>query len=1115
MKFKFQRIPYLIKNEAVTGIIRIMKISFIFLFIFSFQLLALNTKAQDAVIELKTNSMTVGQLINEIEKQTDYLVVYSNREVDANRKVDVQRKLDKVSSYLNDAFAGTDIGYDFENNYIVLMKKANRNATAIAEMIRSAQQQGKTITGKVVDANGEPIIGANIIEVGTTNGTVTDIDGNFSLKVADNATIRVSYIGYVEQEINTAGKTSFNITLVEDTQTLEEVVVVGYGTVRKRDLTGSVSQITADKFEKTSAISTMAALQGRIPGMSVTIGSGTPGDHGDVLIHGVQSINGTNAPIYVIDGTITDNSNNINPQDVATISVLKDASAVAIYGSRAANGVIVITTKRGKEEAPTITFRTEQSIQQEGNLRLKFVNADQWVELATEGYENASRTVPWSSDDLNALKGTNNIWPDLVKRTGYMTNNNLSVSGGSQKSTYFIALNYMYNKGIIQNQDYSRLNLRLNSDHKIGKFITFGHSFNLFASQKVTQREQDGRDTYHASFRYTPLNRMYESNGDFATINNTYLQGKTPSPLWMLANSDVSNHYKGISGNLYLSLDIIDGLKATVRQSIEWQNGRGSDFMGAMDSKYGMEGANVNTISKNSQDDLHYITDFLLDFNRTFKEVHNINALLGYSIEKSTSETLSGKRGDTPSNYIRYLDAGDPNTSTNGNNYIEWAFLSTFARVGYSYKDKYYINGTIRRDGTSRLIKNKYGAFPSVSAAWRITEESFMENFNWLNELKLRMSYGTVGNVQSITPYGTAVYLSQKNAVFNQKVTVGYTFANAVNTNLKWESTTKKNLGLDISVLRNRLYFIGDYYEEDTRDLLFEQPIPYSVGLSGSPYINAGLVRNRGFDIELGWRDVVSDWKYDINANFTHVKNKVIDLEGRNLMTSGIKEGYPVRSFFGYKSNGLIRTQEDLDSNPQYPGKNIGDIWLLDIDSYDADGNLTGKRDGKVDAADRTLFSDVFPDFSYGIFGSIGYKSLTLQVQLQGISGIKKNMLNGGWVTDRFNGEPNMEADYILDRFHITKNPDGKYPKVDASDSGQNGLFSDFWLVDASYLSIRNINLSYNFPARFANKLSSRDLSVYCGVQNLWTFGNEYAEISSTVSVPIPRTITFGLKFSF
>jgi TonB-linked SusC/RagA family outer membrane protein len=1092
----------------------IMRTVFILLFTCVFCSMAEMSYTQNARVTIHKRNATLREVLTEIENQTDYLFIYNN-EVNVNEKVSIRAKQQAVSNVLTSLLKDKDVSYSMEGNHIILSMIEKADDAEKEVVVAVVQQQKKTITGKVVDEHGEPVIGANIIETGTTNGTVTDVDGNFSLQVANDATIRITFIGYLEQSIPTAGKSAFSITLLEDTKALDEVVVIGYGTVRKRDLTGSVSQITADKFEKSSAISTMAALQGRIPGMSITIGSGTPGDHGDVLIHGVQSINGTNAPIYVIDGTITDNSNNINLQDVASISVLKDASAVAIYGSRAANGVIVITTKRGEDKVPTITFRTEQSIQQEGNLRLKFVNADQWLELATECYENARRTVPWSSDDLNVLKGTNNIWPDLVKRTGYMTNNNLSVSGGSQKSTYFIALNYMYNKGIIQNQDYSRLNLRLNSDHMIGKFITFGHSFNLFASQKSTQREQDGRDTYHASFRYTPLNRMYESNGDLATINNTYLQGKTPSPLWMLANSDVSNHYKGISGNLYLSLDIIDGLKATVRQSIEWQNGRGTNFMGAMDGKYGMEGANVNTINKDSQDDLHYITDFLLDFNRTFKEVHNINALLGYSIEKSTSETLFGKRGDTPSNYIRYLDAGDPNTSTNGNGYIEWAFLSTFARVGYSYKDKYYINGTIRRDGTSRLTKNKYGSFPSVSAAWRITEESFMENFNYINELKLRMSYGTVGNVQSITPYGTAVYLSQRNAVFNQKVTVGYTFANAVNTNLKWESTTKKNLGLDISVLRNRLYFIGDYYEEDTRDLLFEQPIPYSVGLSGSPYINAGHVRNRGFDIELGWRESVSDWKYDINVNFTHIKNKVIDLEGRNLMTSGIKEGYPVRSFFGYKSNGLIRSQEDLDSSPQYPGKNIGDIWLLDIDSYDADGNLTGKPDGKVDAADRTLFSDVFPDFSYGIFGSIRYKNLTLQVQLHGISGLKKNMLNGNWATDRFNGEPNMEADYILDRFHITKNPDGKYPKVDASDSGQNGLFSDFWLVDASYLSIRNINLNYNFPARFANKLSSTDLSVYCGVQNLWTFGNEYAEISSTVSAPIPRTITFGLKFSF
>ena len=676
----------------------IMRTVFILLFTCVFCSMAEMSYTQNARVTIHKRNATLREVLTEIENQTDYLFIYNN-EVNVNEKVSIRAKQQAVSNVLTSLLKDKDVSYSMEGNHIILSMIEKADDAEKEVVVAVVQQQKKTITGKVVDEHGEPVIGANIIETGTTNGTVTDVDGNFSLQVANDATIRITFIGYLEQSIPTAGKSAFSITLLEDTKALDEVVVIGYGTVRKRDLTGSVSQITADKFEKSSAISTMAALQGRIPGMSITIGSGTPGDHGDVLIHGVQSINGTNAPIYVIDGTITDNSNNINLQDVASISVLKDASAVAIYGSRAANGVIVITTKRGEDKVPTITFRTEQSIQQEGNLRLKFVNADQWLELATECYENARRTVPWSSDDLNVLKGTNNIWPDLVKRTGYMTNNNLSVSGGSQKSTYFIALNYMYNKGIIQNQDYSRLNLRLNSDHMIGKFITFGHSFNLFASQKSTQREQDGRDTYHASFRYTPLSRMYESNGDLATINNTYLQGKTPSPLWMLANSDVSNHYKGISGNLYLSLDIIDGLKATVRQSIEWQNGRGTNFMGAMDGKYGMEGANVNTINKDSQDDLHYITDFLLDFNRTFKEVHNINALLGYSIEKSTSETLFGKRGDTPSNYIRYLDAGDPNTSTNGNGYIEWAFLSTFARVGYSYKDKYYINGTIRRMG--------------------------------------------------------------------------------------------------------------------------------------------------------------------------------------------------------------------------------------------------------------------------------------------------------------------------------------------------------------------------------------------------------------------------------
>ncbi|KAA6332195.1 TonB-dependent receptor SusC [termite gut metagenome] len=405
-----------------------------------------------------------------------------------------------------------------------------------------------------------------------------------------------------------------------------------------------------------------------------------------------------------------------------------------------------------------------------------------------------------------------------------------------------------------------------------------------------------------------------------------------------------------------------------------------------------------------------------------------------------------------------------------------------------------------------------------------------MQQFNWLNELKLRGSWGIVGNVLALGSYSTATNLIPRNAVFNQKIMMGYTAAKAVNTNLKWESTTKKNIGLDVTVLNSTLYFVSDFYLEDTHDLLFEQPIPTSTGLgnssaegytgvSSNPYDNIGHVRNTGFNLELGYRKRIGNWSYDVSVNLSHVSNKVIDLKGlslldtdNNTMTQG---GYPVGSYYGYLTKGLFRTQADLDNNSKYLGSAIGDIWYLDVNGKDDNGNLTGKPDGKIDADDRVVFGKVRPDFSYGISGQAGYKNFTLQLQLQGIQGIDKYMRSGQWATDMFGGEANMEADYILDRYHPEKNPNGKYPKISRASSGHNDVFSDFWMIDGSYLSIRNVNLNYKVPENISGKkLWVKDLNVYCSVQNLYTFGNAYAEISNTVNIPIPRTWTFGLKFS-
>lgn len=1091
-----------LENPNLKLILRIMRISIFLLFFCVFSLMAEKSHSQKAKVTINQTNTQLESILNEIEAQTDYLFIYKeNVDVKTHKTIHVNSK--PVSEVLSTLLSGSSIAYKMEGNHIILTHNAISAIT---------QQQ---INGMVTDALGEPLIGVTVMLKGAIQGTVSDMDGKFSLLAEMGDVLIISYVGYTLQEVEIKDTKPLRVILKEDIELLDEVVVIGYGTVRKRSLTGAVSQLNSDQIQRSSVTNILQSVQGRIPGLQITPNSGQPGAGNDVLVHGTQSINGTNAPIYVIDGAITENIDGLNPQDIETFTVLKDASAVAIYGSRAANGVIVVNTKRGtQDDRTTISFKTEQSFQQESNLKFHFLNAAQWLEIATEAYTNGGKDVPWNNNDLEKLRGIDNCWPDLMKRTGYLTNNNLSITGGSKNSNYFISLNYLYNKGIIKDQNYNRLNLRLNSDHKIGSKIKFGHSINIFASQQDSQRDFDNLNTYSAAFRMTPFNGIYDENGDYAMITNSSLQIDSPSPAWMIDNSEKSIRNKGIDGNLYLSIDILKELKFTARASGEWKNCYTNDFIGAMDKKYGMQGSNVNKITKTNAETFHWITDYILDYQKVFKQHHELSVMLGYSVEKQTFEDLMGSRGNTPSNQIKFLNAGDPSTALNSNSWSEWSFLSQFGRLAYSYKDKYYFNGTLRRDGSSRLAKDKYGIFPSVSAAWRLGEEKFMSDLNWLNEFKFRLSWGKVGNVLSIDPYGTSVYLTQQNAVFNEKVTAGYSFTNAVNKDLKWESTEKKNIGFDLSMFNNTFYMVFDYYIEDTKNLLFNQPIATSVGLMGSPYINAGHIRNKGVDFEVGYRRTFGDWKFDVNINASHVHNEVIDLEGRDLITSGIKEGYPIGSFYGYVSNGIIRTQADLDNHPQYLGKQVGDIWFKDINGYDENGNLTGIPDGKVDTADRTLFGKIFPDISYGLAGSISYKNFTLQIQFQGVQGIQKNMLEGGLITDMFGGEPNAEADYIMDRYN-GNNTNGKYPRVVVGDPGRNQLLSDFWLVDASYLSIRNLNLNYNFPKTFCNRMGALGINAYVGVQNLWTFGNEYSEISNTRTIPFSRTCTFGLQVTF
>jgi TonB-linked SusC/RagA family outer membrane protein len=1148
MKFKFLRIPYLIKNEAVTGIIRIMKISFIFLFIFSFQLLALNTKAQDAVIELKTNSMTVGQLINEIEKQTDYLVVYSNREVDANRKVDVQRKSDKVSSYLNEAFEGTDIGYDFENNYIVLMKKANRNAAAIAEMIRSVQQQGKTITGKVVDVNGEPIIGANIIEVGTTNGTVTDIDGNFSLKVADNATIRISYIGYLEQEINTAGKTSFNITLVEDTQALEEVVVVGYGVQKKVNLTGSVASVKYDKeLENRPITDASQALSGKIPGVWVSQNSGSPGSDGATIrIRGYGTLNNTN-PLILIDG-IEGRLAEINPNDIESISVLKDAASAAIYGSKAANGVILIETKKGTGiEKISLNYNGYIGMQQLGRRYDIISNSAEYMEIWNAAVVNSGGDPLFPQDVINAFKTGNDPYKypntnyfDEVFRNALTTQHNLSATISNKTSNTYVSINYLKQDGIVKNTDANRYGITVNNSTKINNFLDIGARIRY--TRKISRQPYDGigRVIYMMANGH-PFSTPYLQDGKtFGGTQALYLSGPkagqpivdTRNPFPDLYNGENTYTNNFVKGNFFATLKLLEGLNLTAQYNGQYNNNLRDRYNELHFCYTDLEYHNQtkpldypSTLNRyRSSNDEYYSTFFTnINFDKTFNEIHEVSGVIGFQSESLDYRPMEAQKSDPPKEELHQVSSGTSNPIANGNKY-SWRMLSYFGRINYALYSKYLFEANIRADGSSRFAKdNRWGYFPSFSAAWRLSEEPFVEKFGIFDNFKIRASWGKLGN-QNIGE-GSNMYYFPYLKVIDQSYATSYNFGNqlapgaAITTltdpNITWETTTTTDIGVDLGFLRNRLTIESDYFVKNTSDIIVQLPIPLTMGGLNPPFENVGKMSNKGFEININWNDRIQQSKlsYNLGTNLTYVKNRVDKFRGGKSPDQLylIREGYSYKTLYGYIQEGVYQTNkeaaEHMKNNGYIPV--AGDLRYKDFNN-----------DGRLDYHDKREIGNTIPKFVYGINGSVTWKNFDLSFLFTGIGGVTGYFQNawtqplgisGGTVTKRWKDAWTNE------------NPSKQLPRIVVNDTW-NRQESSFWTCDMSWFKLKNLQLGYSFPQHISHQLFLQNLYVYLNATDLFTIVSDKYEgfdpERDTFSdgyghYPIPRIYSIGVNITF
>ena len=1125
-----------------------MKLTLLLSMITIFQLFATETYSQLTKLTLKLEDVKISDALKIIENQSEFFFLYSPKLVDVDRKVTVYAENESIKDILSDVF-------DEKVNFAVYDRQVILTPSDLAALSDAMQQQQK-VTGTITDKNGAPVPGANVVVTGTTTGAITDIAGKYSIAVPPGSkSLTFTFIGFEPQEIIIGKLTQINVTMAESAIGLDEVVVVGYGTQKKIDLTGSVSVVSVKEFDKAPVTDAVQAMQGKIAGVTIISNSGEPGADKMVRIRGVQSWGASTDPLYVIDGVTMDNMNSVSPNDIESISILKDAASSSIYGARAANGVVLITTKRGsKNSAMVISFETYAGVQQYSDLKPKLLNSTQWLMLDKESYENAGPAAldqsPYGTQspvDMNLFKDSsgkliNTDWLKTVSQPGRIQNYDLSISGGNEKSTYFTSASYFKQDGLILNTGADRISFRFNSNHKITDFIEFGNSVNIYSNS----REGGVGNPYFLAMGKNPLSRPYETDANGKIINYDYvrwytMEGGSVGPLIYAKEYSDATRLFGFVGNIFLKVKILPGLTFTPRVSIDYGSSQGTGFVPQLNILR-METQSINHVTKSQDYSFHWIADYMLNYEKTFNSVHNVSALLAYSQEEYKYEYLNGTRFGTPNNQIQYLDAGQIANQSVYNGFQDWAFVSYIGRIGYNYSEKYFVQGSVRRDGTSRFVgDNRWGVFPSVSAGWRISKENFFQPLlNIVNDFKIRGSVGVLGN-SNVGLYPTYATLNMNFAVMGptnaQYAVPGYALGEAINKNVKWESTLKKNIGFDASFFKSKVTLTADYYISNTTDLLYGKPLPLAAGKfygmgwlnPSDPTINGGEIENHGIELTLGYHDAKGAFTYGINGYLSIDRNEVVDLNGRDMREWGLEVGQPIWSYFGYNSNGIVKNQAILDANPYLTNPDndfsigLGDIWTIDVNGRDANGKLTGKPDGKITADDRGFIGKKYPDFTYGLSGNVSYKRWSLQIVGYGVKGIDLNTMVD--INGYFQYTSN-DITRVLDRWHATLNPNGNMPKVTKADDAGNAVrTASFWFSDASYFKISNVNLQYAVPENICQKMKMKKLEVYTSVQNFHTF-TKYpgGEVDVTdqgmwmqpvTKIPQPRTWILGLKVSF
>lgn len=1108
---------YCFKNPRFKQIFRIMRISTFLLMVCVFCSYAGNAHSQNAKVSIRMNNVKLDKILNEIENQTDYLFIYNNQ-VDINKITSVKVKNEAVAQVLDRILSGTGINYELEGTHIILTTEAIKDL--------HAQQQAKTVTGTVTDVSGEPIIGANIRIKGTTTGTITDIDGNFSIKAEPQSVIEVSYIGYLTQETVINNQKSIRFLLKEDTKTLDEVVVIGYGVQKKADLTGSVANINTEKLNTQSNANIGQALQGKIAGVDIVSQGGAPGSGTRIMVRGIGTLNNA-SPLYIVDGMYMNSIDHINPNDIASIDVLKDASSAAIYGSRAANGVIIVTTKEGSntEGKPIIDLSVNLGISTASKF-LDMLDAKGWAEVTTIARQAIGKPALDMATDL--ANKPDNDWQDIMFRPALMQNYNLSVKGGGKYSTYYTGLGYFNQDGIVKGTNYQRYNIQSKNDYKRGIFSAGTNLIISFSHDKPLHQELRG-GMIGTILQSVPTLEKYDDTreggygGTYGDVVNI------PHPLAIIDDNimDRYNENVKIFANLYAQIELFKGLKYKLNLTPDFSFERYKNYLNKYD--FGLATNSITQLTERQRRRRNILVENLLTFDRTFGE-HKISALAGYTYQDSRFRHIQAYGEGLPQG-LEEIDAATTNRSDEGNSWRS-VLTSILGRVFYSYQNKYLFTATIRRDGSSKFGKNnRYGYFPSFSLGWNVAEEKFMENVHWLDQLKLRGGYGVLGNQEIDNyQYSSTITTGINYPDGNGGLLQGAFPKNFANPDIKWEETAMTNVGIDFMAFNNRLSLTADYYVKNTKDILLTVPIPISSGGANDPIRNAGKIRNNGFEFNLGWMDQPNpDISYGINLIGSFNKNKVIAMgsesgsikggsTNQNITTSETKAGYPIGGYWLISTAGYFNSQEEVDAYAKdgkkiQPAAEPGDIKFVDANN-----------DGVINDDDRVFQGSPFPDFTFALNGNMRYKNFDLSIGLQGVLGNKIYNATRQTLEDVTKGSNFLAS--CLD-YWTPENKNASHPRLTWDDPNRNTRAeSDRYLENGSYLRLRSVQLGYTFPQTWF-KGAIQHARVYINAENLFTI-TSYSGYSPDVNAdnanyrgfdnfiyPTNRTFMLGLNVTF